>query len=294
MVQTWSRIISLPLLAASVLTYALGAGIADYLGYSPDGWNYFIGQGIVLLILASSKILFEYFEHLKKGVQPFSRRTPEDKADNPSPQTLLIMAVVLLTFIVLLGYTLSRNVNNVGLMFLQLALLILLSLLFIGQGRCVYSGYGELAQGLILCCLIPTFAFSIQYGDVHRILLLATFPLIFLFLAVRFALELESYDRDLKANRFSLLIRLGWQRGVLFHHIFLILVFLLLAIATLFGLAWRLVWPALLAMPLALFEIWLINRIALGLPPRWFLVKVSAGITFSLPVYLLAITFWLT
>ncbi len=294
MTQVWLRIISPPLLAASILTYALGAGIADYLGYSPDGWIYIIGQAIVLLILACSRILFEYSELLKKGARLFSRRIPEDKPVMPSPQVLLTITVILLTFIVLLGYTLSRSVTNVSLTFLQLAVLILLSIIFLGQPRFVYSGYGELVQGLVICSLIPTFAFSIQFGDTHQLLLYATFPLIFLFLAVRFALELESYARDLKADRRSLLIRLGWQRGVLFHHVFLISAFILMTIATLFGLAWRLVWPALLAMPLAIYEIWLVNRIALGLPPRWPLVKVTAGLTFSLPVYLLAITFWLT
>jgi len=293
MAQVWFRIITPPLLAASVLTYALGAGIADYLGYSPDGWVYAFGQVIVLLILICSRILFEYYELLKQGAQPFSSRKSGSRADILSPQVLLTVAVILITFTIALGYTLSRSITSEGLVFFQLAVLMLLSVTFIGQPRLAFSGYGELVQALIICSLVPTFAFSIQFEGLHQLLLYATFPLIFLFLAIRFALELESYASDLKSGQRSLLIRLGWQRGVLFHHVLLITAFILMAAASLFGMAWRLVWPALLAMPVALFEIWLVNRIALGLPPRWSLLRVTAGLTFALPVYLLAINFWM-
>ncbi len=276
-----------------MLTYALGAGIADYLGYSPEGWVYAFGQVIVLLILISSRILFEYYELLKHGAQPFSSRNNGSRVDTPSPQVLLIVAVILIAFTIALGYTLSRSVTSVGLIFFQLALLILLSIAFIGQPRLAFSGYGELVQALIICSLVPTFAFSIQFEGLHQLLLYATFPLTFIFLAVRFAMELESYAGDLKSGRGSLLIRLGWQRGVLFHHILLITAYLLMSAASLFGLAWRLVWPTLLAMPVALFEIWLVNRIALGLPPRWSMLRFTAALTFALPVYLLAINFWM-
>lgn len=293
MYKAWLRIINPPLSGASILTYALGAGIADYLGYSPGGWTYLLGQMIVLLVLISSRVLFEYYELLKQGALPFSLKKNSVCVDMPSPQVLLTTAIVLITFSVAFGYALSRNIAGMGLIFLQLAILILLSILFFGQPKLVFSGYGELVQALVICNLVPTFAFSIQFGGIHRILLLATFPLIFLFMAIRFALELESYAGDLKSDRRTLLIRLGWQHGVLFHHVFLVTTFLLLALASLFGLVWRLVWPSLLAMPVALFVMWLVNRIALGLPPRWTLLRLTAGLTFALPVYLLAITFWM-
>jgi hypothetical protein len=44
----------------------------------------------------------------------------------------------------------------------------------------------------------------------------------------------------------------------------------------------------------AILEIWLVNRIALGLPPRWMLLKFTAWLAFMLPVYLLTITFWMS
>jgi 1,4-dihydroxy-2-naphthoate octaprenyltransferase len=293
MAHVWLRIINLPILAASILTYGLGAGIADYLGYAPNGWAYILGQVIILLILICSRILFEYFELLKFGAQPFSSRKDPSKTDTLSPLTLIMTVAVLMAFTVALSYSLSINVTSVGLVFIQLAVLILLSISFIGQPRLAFSGYGELVQSLIICSLVPTFAFSIQFDDIHLLLLLTTFPLIFLLMGIRFALELESYAGDLKSRRRTLLIRLGWQRGVLFHHVLLLTAYILLAAAPLFGLAWRLIWPALLSFPVGLLEIWLVNRIALGLPPRWTVLKFTTGMTFTLPVYLMAITFWM-
>jgi hypothetical protein len=75
--------------------------------------------------------------------------------------------------------------------------------------------------------------------------------------------------------------------------VLLLIGFILLACAPLFGVAWRLVWPALLALAVALLEVWLVNRIALGLPPRWLLLRFTAWLVFMLPVYLLTITFWM-
>src|SRR5512137_1352277 len=98
MSQPWLRIINLPLLAASILTYTLGAGIADYLGYSPDGWSYAFGQVIVLLTLVCSRILYSYYELLKQGAQPFDSKVSGRREGSVSPQALLIIAIVLITF----------------------------------------------------------------------------------------------------------------------------------------------------------------------------------------------------
>lgn len=211
----------------------------------------------------------------------------------PSTQTLLIVFIVLMTLAVVIGISLSHTATSAILTTLLLAGLLISAVFFIGLPRLVYSGYGELIQGLTICCLVPAFAFSLQSGEIPILFLPVTFPFIFVFLAVNLALELESYAGDIKHNRHPLLIRLGWQRGVGLHHALLLLGFIILACAPIFGVAWHLIWPALLALTVAVFEIWLVNRIVLGLPPRWPLLRLTAWLVFMLPVYLLAITFWL-
>ncbi|MBN2258800.1 MAG: hypothetical protein JW704_13455, partial [Anaerolineaceae bacterium] len=123
-------------------------------------------------------------------------------------------------------------------------------------------------------------------------LLPVTFPLVLIFLGITLTLELERFASDSKQGRQSLLIRLGWQRGIPLQHILILTGFVLLAAAPLFGVAWRLVWPALMAFPVVILEIWLVNRVALGLPPRWPILRITAWVVVILPTYLLAITFW--
>ena len=293
MQRYWYRILHLPFLTASALTFVFGTAIADYLGHSPVVWKVLLGTLTVWFILGGSQILFEYFNRVNAGVAPFSLYEEKTDIEIPPPQTLLTVFIVLMTLALAFGFGLTRNAANVGLTILLLAGLLLSSVLFIGQPRLVYSGYGELVQGLILCSFVPAFAFSLQSGEIHQLFLPVTFPLIFIFLAVSLALELDSYAADLKQERRTLLIRLSWQRGVILHHVLLLVGFILLAFAPLFGVAWRLVWPALLALSVAVLEVWLVNRIALGLPPRWALLKFTVWLAYMLPVYLLAITFWM-
>jgi 1,4-dihydroxy-2-naphthoate octaprenyltransferase len=275
------------------MTFALGTAIADYLGHIPDGWSLLLGILMIWCILCGCWVLFEYLNRVNSGAEPFSLSRGKTEADVPSTPTLLIVFIVLMTLAVVIGFSLSHSVPYAGLTILLLAGLLLLSAFFIGQPRLVYSGYGELVQGLILCSLVPAFGFSLQSGGIPALFLPVTFPLIFIFLAVSLALELEGYADDLRHDRRPLLMRLSWQRGVSLHHVLLLIGFILLACAPLFGVAWRLVWPALLALAVALLEVWLVNRIALGLPPRWLLLRFTAWLVFMLPVYLLTITFWM-
>jgi 1,4-dihydroxy-2-naphthoate octaprenyltransferase len=294
MFQFWSRSLRLPFLVACTLTFALGTAIADYLGHPPVAWKGLIGILIVWFILGGGRILFEYFYRVNAGALPFSLEKVEAGIDAPPPQTLLMVGITLMSVAVAFGFGLIRNTTSVSLTVVLLVGMLLSSVFFLGQPRLVYSGYGELVQGLFCCCLVPAFAVSIQAGQINALFLPVTFPLILIFLAVSLALELDSYAVDLKQERRSLLLRLGWQRGVILQHILLLLGFILLAAAPFFGVAWRLVWPATLALVVAVLEIWLVNRVALGLPPRWMLLKYTAWLAFMLPVYLLAVTFWMS
>jgi 1,4-dihydroxy-2-naphthoate octaprenyltransferase len=290
MLRYWIRILRIPFLVASTFTFILGTALADYLGYAPDAWMTTLGGLTIWCLLSGSWILFEYIQRVSTGEAPFMAGT---ETETPPARALLIVFIILTTLAVAFGFGLSRDAPDPWSTMLLLVALLLLSVSFIGQPKLVYSGYGELVQGVILCSLVPAFAYTLQSGEVPLSFLAVTFPLIFIYLAVSLALQLESYAADLQYERRSLLLRLGWQRGVGLHHVLLLAGFILLACAPFFGVAWRLVWPALMALTIALLEIWLVNRIVLGYPPRWPMLRLTAWLAFILPVYLLSITFWM-
>ncbi len=155
------------------------------------------------------------------------------------------------------------------------------------------AGYGELIQAVAFGTLFPALAFFIQYGDFHRLLTFATFPLTLLAMAYLLVNDFPGYATDLKFGRHSLLTRLTWQRAIPIHHLLVLISFLLFAISPLLGFPWGLVWPVFLVLPFAVIQIAWLQQIARGGRARWrFLIPLS-GAVFGLMVYLLALTFWI-
>ena len=67
---------------------------------------------------------------------------------------------------------------------------------------------------------------------------------------------------------------------------------LLIVLAIWFNFPLAVALPALLSLPLGLFQIWYLNRIAVGAKPNWTLMGVLAVFVFGVTAYLLAFSFW--
>jgi 1,4-dihydroxy-2-naphthoate octaprenyltransferase len=103
----------------------------------------------------------------------------------------------------------------------------------------------------------------------------------------------QSFAQDQKLNRVTFLTRLGWERVVPLHHLFVLLAYLLFAASPLFGLSLSLIWSLFLTLPFALFQIFLLRNISLGAKPNWTLLHAAALAVFGLTTYFLTLTFWL-
>jgi 1,4-dihydroxy-2-naphthoate octaprenyltransferase len=282
-------------LLAGIILYALGCGIVHYLGF-PINWSvYGLGQAIALLLLASSYYLKAYYDLLE---QPVRRRRPDPQDDEeqlldvPRHIVLQIAVTTLSVGAILTVLLLAQAALNLpALMILGVAFF--LSFFYaVPPLRLVYSGYGELVQAALITNLVPTLAFLLQTGTYHRLLVMLTFPLTLLFLAMVLALSLHDYTQQMRQNRHTLMMRLGWQRGMFLHNVMIFLAYLLLVIAAVFGLPWFLTWPGLLTLPLGIFQVWQMTRIASGFPPRWRLLTLTAVSLLGLTAYSLALALW--
>jgi hypothetical protein len=63
--------------------------------------------------------------------------------------------------------------------------------------------------------------------------------------------------------------------------------------ATLLGFSLKLIWPAFLTLPFAIFQIFQLRAIALGGRPNWVLLTATGLSVFGLTTYFLTLTFWL-
>ncbi len=285
-------------LLAGIFLYTLGAGIAHYLAFSMDWKIFWVGLACVTLLQLSSFYLKAYYD----DPQPDENDSPLDnKPDAPRKehngklprQMVLELALVIMTVGAVLTVVLlwSGRIEPPSFLFLGFAFL-LAFFYAVPPIRMVYSGYGELSMAILMANLVPSLAFMFQTGDLHRLVAMITFPLTSLFMATSLALNLQKYGADMRYDRRTLMVRLGWQFGMNVHNILILVAYVLFGLAAMLDLPWALTWPALLSLPIALYEIYLISQIARGMKPRWSLLQLTASATLGLTLYLLNLALW--
>lgn len=278
-------------LLGGVLLYALGAAIAAYLGRPFDRTLYLVGQILVTLLQLMTHYLNEYFD--SDADQHNSSRTWLSGGSGAIGSEGLPKKVALYAAVITLA--LAATIATAALVtdaFPALAWLVLL-LSFSGAFfynapplRLASSGYGELIASVVTAGLTPAFAFALQTGELHRLLLMSTVPLIALCFAMIMVFELPDYATDLKHRKRTLMVRLGWSAGMRAHDIAIVFALVSFGVAFSLGLPPRVGFGALIVVPLAAAQIWQLNRIRQGYPPKWNSLTLSAMALFATAAYL--------
>ncbi len=291
-------ILSRPLfLVGAALLYALGVGIAHYLGNSIDWGLYFLGQAWVTLLQLSTHYLNEYYNAPADMNNP--HRTPFSGGSGAIGPGKLPRRVALMAALGCLAVLASLTVLMIAQTRLSPQAILIMVVAFFGAFfystpplQLESSGYGEMITAFLVSFLVPAYAFVLQTGELHRLVAMSTFPLFAINLAMLLTFELPDYATDLKYEKKTLLVRLGWQAGMSLHNILVLTAFLLVGLATLFGMPSFVILPALLPLPFGLLQIWQMRRIAAGLKPNWTAVTLSSVVLFGAMSYLIAFTFW--
>lgn len=284
-------------LLGGMLLYALGAGIARYLGYSLDWGVYIFGQAWATVLQIGGQFLIEYFEAPADAANP--NRTPHERGSGAGesgelPRNVTLMAAAgCLVVVAALGVPLLQLARPGAIVLILMILATFGAVLYsVPPVRLVSSGYGELAVTILFANLLPAFAFLLQAGEFHRLLAMATFPLSALLMAMVLAFELPDYASDIKAGKRTLLVRLGWQAAMTLHNGLILAGFLILGLAVTFGLPLLIALPAFFTLPLGVLQIWQMRRIADGARPNWTSLTLTAAALFVSATYLLAFAFW--
>jgi 1,4-dihydroxy-2-naphthoate octaprenyltransferase len=281
-------------LLGGILLYALGAGIARYLGYSVDWGVYFLGQAWATVLQLGGQYLNEFFDAPADAGNP--NRTALSGGSGPTslPRSVsLWAAAACLLAVAALSIPLLQTARPGAPILLVMILAILGAVAYsVPPLRLVSSGYGELIVTLLVANLLPAFAFLLQTGEFHRLLAMATFPLSALHMAMVLAFALPDYSVDTRNGKRTLLVRLGWQSGMTLHNGLVLAGFLFLGLAVTFGLPLLIAMPVFFTLPLGLLQIWQMRRIADGAPPNWNGLTLTAAALFVSAAYLLAFTFW--
>ena len=286
-------------ISIAILLYVMGSGVSRYLSGHVEWMSLFLGLSWMVLILLGFQFFNEYFyildmkEDYKWWKTPFSGSSGALGVDKLPRQAALWAGFTCLTVAASITILLIQN------HWLNIQSGLFLGLFFVGElvfaippFRLVSSGYGELIMALIMAGLIPAQAFLLQGDHVFRLMIMISFPLVFIFLGMLLAFEFPAYASDIKYGRRPILIRIGWQKGVVLHNILVLSGFVIFGIALVFGFPISLGWPTLLVLPVGIMQVWMINRIADGRKPNWNLFTLIALSTFCLTAYLLTFSFW--
>jgi len=288
--------ISRPLyLLCNVLVFTLGVGIARYLGEPLDMGNYLLGQSWTLTLQLGGHFLAAYFLLPAAPRQPDRIViSPEEHDSNESIRKDILLWAAFAAFAATTSITLMLIRANIS-----VAALIVMGLL--SFGAIFYSlpplqisrtSYGELIQSLLMANLVPALAFLLQVDGLHRLVAVSTFPLTTLHLAMLVAFQFPEYLQDVKSQKDTILVRLGWQRAMILHNLLVLSSFVLIGAAMLVVLPSSVGMPAFFVVPLGLFQVWYMTRINAGAKPIWRLLTINAIFTFALTTYLLSFGFW--
>jgi 1,4-dihydroxy-2-naphthoate octaprenyltransferase len=272
------------------LAYLLGASLARYLGADFDLLAFLLGFLWLAFLLTAANLLDAAYRNPAEPYLP--DQTPRQRDEYR--RRLVLFALALLTLVSALTVPLLalQLAGPLALAFLALAALTSLAYA-VPPVRLANRGLGEFALTVLVAVVAPSLAFSLQTGELHRLLPAYIFPLGFLALACFLSLDFPTFAADQKYARQTLLIRLGWQAAIPAHNGFLAAAYLLIAAMPFLGLPFDLAWPGLLTIPLAAFQVYQFRRIADGSKPIWPLLTATAVALFGLTTYLLTLTLWL-
>jgi 1,4-dihydroxy-2-naphthoate octaprenyltransferase len=274
-------------LLLAALTYSLGASIANYLGkiYRPD--SFWLGLAGVILAQASMSLLSEVF---RLDAEPLTENeTRRERAILRN--NALYVSVAALTANAVFAFILFNN-QHLSMAAFSFLLLSLAFILAYSLPPFRNRGFGEFLLAAHLAYVIPSLAYLLQADQTHRFLVL-TIPLTFLAFTYFIIMDFPTFATDRKFNRTTFLTRLGWERVIPLHHIFVLFAYVLFAVSPGLGLSLSLIWPVFLTLPFALFQIFLLRNLALGGPANWILLTATALAVFGLTTYFLTLTFWL-
>jgi 1,4-dihydroxy-2-naphthoate octaprenyltransferase len=299
--QLWLFIrLSRPIfLLGGVLLYGLGGAIARYLGHPVDLVTYILGQASVTFIQMMAQYLNEYFDAERdlsnENRTVFSGGSGVLGSEGLPRKTALYAAAFSLALVATLVFLLILNIE-VPFLAWMILILIFLGAFFYNMPplSLMTSGFGEITTSFVVAGLLPAFAFTLQTGELHRFLVMSCTPLIALHFAMMIVFELPDYASDTKYEKRNLLIRASWVVGMRLHDYAIFFSVVSFVVAFFFGLPGRVAGGVLIAVPLAIAQLWQMDRIRQGYPVKWPILIYGAVALFVFTAYFELIGFLLS
>ncbi len=273
--------------------YMFGIGVAHYLGYSLQLGSCIEGFVWISAILISSSYLGTYF---KIVTSEFGRQKNEfhtqSETDKVIGKIFLLTGIssLAVSLIPLLRLFTHGSINPITIVILIMTLgITFFSDLFPLQ--IASSGLLEFLQAIRVANLIPVISFTLQVNGIHKLLFLLTFPLLFAFIALFILIPLPELENG--ENKRSLIDKLGSVNLLKLENLLVLFTYLIFLVETILDLPWKLIWPALIALPIGLLQVWQVNQIIHGHKPSFTPLLFNAYATAGFTAYFILLALWL-
>jgi 1,4-dihydroxy-2-naphthoate octaprenyltransferase len=278
-------------LLGAILLYGLGLALVHYLGERIHVPLAVEGLLLVLALQLVVHYLNEFYDAEADAANPnrtlFSGGSGALGKEGLARATAVQAAFVCLAFVALLATAMLVRGETPVLAWAVFALMLVASFFYSAPPvRLVSSGYGEFVAAVIVSALVPTFAYSLQTGALHRLLFLATAPLVLFNFAMILAFEVPDYGTDLKYGKRTLMVRLGWDSGMRLHDATIVVAVVALLAGAPLGLPPRVTVGLLIVLPLAAAQVWQMGRLRRGAKPNWTMLTGGAVALYVLSSYL--------
>lgn len=272
-----------------LMQYILGFSFSKYYGglFIPDR----MGLGLAWLISLYLGLIYllTYFENLEIIVSDFWG----DEIGKVPIQLSLITSAVFLTTSTLLALSIVRTNLLFPSNVMIVILLVIIGLLFVFTPNIEsLAGFREYFIAIWFGMLVPSFSYLLYFSNLNYVIVIVWIPLVFLFLSITIINQLSSYARDLKFSANTLVIKIGWERSIVLNNLFLLSAFLCYGVGWWLGVESRIIISALLPLPLALTQIWMLIQLANGAKPNWTILKNNSAAIFGLMNYMIIISIW--
>ena len=246
------------------MQYLVGASIAIASGVKFNPGQFAIGLLLVFTIQLMVHFSNEYFDR-KVDSSPAGRRTWFTggsgvlSADELDPATAILAAKIWAFVSLILLVFISLRTPWLAVM----GVLVLLTAWFYSAPpvRLVGRGVGSMTASVILCFFVPLTGLGMQtqLSGIPVILAWYSIPMTLISIALLIAFEFPDMEADAADHKRTLTVRLGMARAARVHHILIAAAFIFMGVSSLSGWTGAPGRFVLLALPLALWQIYRVS-----------------------------------
>ena len=240
--------------------------------------------GICIFFLAFVlKALLDYLTSNK--INPYTKINLS-RQDNKT--SLMITTIFLFMTLFLILYLLLQQKILIGVNLIYIVLIFTLFFLPVTiVGKVFARKYDIILEALIVSPLYFLFGVGLQHENPGSQDFLMAVPLFFCYTATSIAYKVTGFEKESSISETGMIEQLGWENAFKLHNLSILLTYLPLFYYLILTKTFPVYWPVLISSVIALFELFLLNRISLGMRPNWNIIRMTALLHYFTIIYIL-------